>query len=125
MFQPPCLFLIPVFPRLFHHFCRWLLQFVQKLLRSFSHRLKGDTVRPAGIAIGVNQAGTDTAQYELKSNHIGHDLQLLFTGFAVISQFVKVGHRPGQRIGNQFNLTAVPQGMNARKQLTADLTEQR
>ncbi|SQM19053.1 truncated TraD [Escherichia coli] len=77
MFQPPCLFLIPVFPRLFHHFCRWLLQFVQKLLRSFSHRLKGDTVRPAGIAIGVNQAGTDTTQYELKSNHIGHDLQLL------------------------------------------------
>ncbi|CTS38797.1 Uncharacterised protein [Escherichia coli] len=57
MFQPPCLFLIPVFPRLFHHFCRWLLQFVEKLLRSFSHRLKGDTVRHAGIAIGVNQAG--------------------------------------------------------------------
>ncbi|WP_322968000.1 hypothetical protein, partial [Escherichia coli] len=51
----------------------------------------------------------DTAQYELKSNHIGHDLQLLFTGFAVISQFVKVGHRPGKRIGNQFNVTAVPQ----------------
>lgn len=47
----------PGIPRLFHHSCRWLLQFVEKLLRSFSHRLKGDTVRPAGIAIGVNRAG--------------------------------------------------------------------
>ncbi|GIZ64421.1 hypothetical protein ECTHUN299_51270 [Escherichia coli] len=47
----------------------------------------------------------------------------LIANFATVP--VKVGHRPGQRIGNQFNVTAVPQGMNARKQLTADLTEQR
>ena len=53
MCQPCNLFLIPVFTGLFYHFSRWLLQFVQELLSTFSDRLGGDTVHPAGIAIGV------------------------------------------------------------------------
>ena len=57
MSQPFSLFLIPVFTGLFYHFSCRLRQFVEELLSTFSDRLEGDTVHPAGIAIGVNQAG--------------------------------------------------------------------